>query len=149
MEFLNDMVFWWWWVIAIILIVVEVMTMTMFALFISITAAIVGVVSWIFADLTWSSQFILWSLLSLASIVGWHFYRKVNPQKETDQPALNKRGHQYVGRSFTLDEPIINGTGKIKVDDSTWKVESDEDFNKGDKVKVTSIDGVILKVEKG
>jgi hypothetical protein len=39
---------------------------------------------------------------------------------ESDQPKLNRRGEQYVGRTFTLEEPIVNGHGKIRVDDSTW-----------------------------
>ena len=38
--------------------------------------------------------------------------------------------------------------GKVKVDDSTWKIECAEDLPKGAKVKVTALDGTILKVEK-
>ena len=64
----------------------------------------------------------------------------------SDQPNLNRRGQQYVGRTFTLDEPIVNGLGKIHVDDSTWKIEGN-DCPAGTKVKVTGVDGVILKVE--
>ncbi|MAZ76783.1 MAG: hypothetical protein CMH31_05725 [Micavibrio sp.] len=148
MEFLDQIVFWHWWVVAIVLIVVEMSTMSLFALFIAIAAAIVGFLAWIMPELSWAGEFILFSIFSLVSIVGWHFYRKARPQKATDQPALNKRGHQYVGRTFTLGAPVENGVGKIKVDDSTWKVEAEEDFKKGDKVKVTALDGVVLKVEK-
>ena len=31
-----------------------------------------------------------------------------------------QRGQQYTGRIFTLDHDIINGVGKVEVDDSTW-----------------------------
>ncbi|MCK4710234.1 MAG: NfeD family protein, partial [Gammaproteobacteria bacterium] len=64
----------------------------------------------------------------------------------SDHPTLNRRGEQYVGRTFTLDEPIVNGMGKIRVDDSTWKI-SGNDCDSGSKVKVTGIEGTIFKVE--
>jgi len=35
----------------------------------------------------------------------------------------------------------------VKVDDSTWRVEG-EDLPEGTKVRVISVDGVVLKVEK-
>lgn len=148
MELFSDMVFWHWFVIAIILIVAEIFTMSMFALFVAIAAVLVGITSWIFPDFPVEAQFIAWSVLSLLSLVVWHFYRKANPPAETDQPSLNRRGTQYVDRVFTLDEPIVNGTGKIKVDDSTWKVVCDVDMKKGEKVKVSAVDGVVLKVVK-
>ena len=63
----------------------------------------------------------------------------------TDQPALNRRGEQYIGRTLTLDEPIVNGQGKIRVDDTTWKVEGD-DMPAGTRVTVIGVDSVVLKV---
>jgi membrane protein implicated in regulation of membrane protease activity len=70
---------------------------------------------------------------------------KNNPP-QTDEPTLNRRGEQYVGRVFTLEEAIVNGVGKIKVDDSIWKVMG-EDMDDGGKVKVIGIDGTVFKVE--
>lgn len=64
----------------------------------------------------------------------------------TDVPALNRRGEQYIGRVFTLTEPIVNGVGKVKVDDTTWKVNGD-DMEAGAKVRVVAIDGTVFKVE--
>ncbi|NCO02769.1 MAG: NfeD family protein [Alphaproteobacteria bacterium] len=148
MELFNDMVFWHWFVIAIVLITIEIFTGSMFVFFVAVAAAIVGVMAWVAPDMPWTAEFIIWSVLSLASVIGWHYYRKAHPPEDTDQPSLNRRGSQYVGRVFTLDEPIVNGVGKIKVDDSTWKVVSESDMKKGDKVKVSALDGVVLKVEK-
>lgn len=148
MELFSDMVFWHWFVIAIVLISIEIFTGSMFVFFVAVAAAIVGVMAWVAPDMPWTAEFIIWSVLSLASVIGWHYYRKANPPQDTDQPSLNRRGSQYVGRVFTLDEPIVNGIGKIKVDDSTWKVVSETDMKKGDKLKVTALDGVVLKVEK-
>ena len=51
-----------------------------------------------------------------------------------------------MGRTFTLDEPIVNGLGKVRVDDSTWKI-SGEDCAAGSKVRVVDVDGVVFRVE--
>lgn len=65
---------------------------------------------------------------------------------QTDAPTLNRRGQQYVGRVFTLSEAIVNGVGKIKVDDTLWKVKG-KDTEVGKRVRVTEVDGVVLLVE--
>ncbi len=59
---------------------------------------------------------------------------------------LNRRGDQMVGRTAVLSEPIQNGRGKIKIDDSMWRVEGG-DLPAGTQVKITGVDGAILKVE--
>ena len=60
---------------------------------------------------------------------------------------LNRRGEQYVGRRLTLDEPIVNGRGQVKVDNSTWRVEG-ADLPAGTPVIVTGVRGTILNVER-
>jgi len=47
---------------------------------------------------------------------------------------------------FTLDAPIINGIGKIRVDDSTWKIEG-ADCPAGTRIRVAGIENTVLKVE--
>jgi len=93
------------------------------------------------------SQFVCvcFAVLSVISVVMYKSYRKKNPIV-TDEPALNRRGEQYIGRTFTLEGPIVNGEGKIKVDDSTWKI-SGADMEAGASVRVIAIEGSILKVE--
>ncbi|MGB0714225.1 MAG: NfeD family protein, partial [Gammaproteobacteria bacterium] len=116
-----------------------------FFLWMGVAAFIVGASLWAMPDLSWQAQFIIFALFSVASIVAWRMWAKKHPET-TDQPNLNRRGEQYVGRVFTLVAAIENGTGKIRVDDSTWKVRG-EDAEVGSKVKVTGADGVILLVE--
>ena len=70
-------------------------------------------------------QVLVFSVLSVVAIIVWKFYGKKHPMK-SDQPLLNKRGVQYIGRVFNLYEPIKNGQGKIKVDDSIWKVHGED-----------------------
>jgi len=93
----------------------------------------------------WEWQILAFAVLSVASIVVGRMYLKRNPIK-TDQPMLNRRGEQYVGRTFTLDENIVNGVGKIRVDDTIWKVNG-PDCEAGANVKVTGVNGMVLLVE--
>ena len=64
----------------------------------------------------------------------------------SDEPHLNRRGEQYIGRVFTLDVAIVNGQGKVRVDDTTWKVQGD-DCPVGTRVRVHGVDGVVLLVK--
>ena len=79
------------------------------------------------------------------AVLAWRRYREARPVT-TDQPNLNRRGQQYIGRVFSLTSPITNGVGKVTVDDSTWKVKG-PDLPEGTHIKVTGVDGVVFKVE--
>ena len=93
----------------------------------------------------WEIQLFAFTVLSIVSVLAWRKYLNKNPI-QTDEPTLNRRGQQYVGRVYTLTEPIVNGVGKIKVDDTLWKVNG-EDTEAGKSVRVTAVDGVVLMVE--
>jgi membrane protein implicated in regulation of membrane protease activity len=145
MEWFEVLTPWHWLTAAVILIVIEMMIGTYFLLWVGFAAAATALVQWIFG-IGWQVQMIVFFILSLVSIAAWYFYAKNNPEIDT-MPNLNKRGHQHIGRTFNLSRAIVNGTGKINVNDSTWKVEG-EDMPEGAKVKVIDILGTILKVEK-
>jgi inner membrane protein len=143
----EDIVFWHWWIVSLGFFIFEMLVGSYFFLFIGAAAAVVGLLLLIFSGMSWPIQFVLWGVFSVVSVVAWRIYRKNNPVV-SKEPTLNQRGQQYVGRNFTLEEPVVNGQGKIKVDDSTWKIEAAEDFESGTKVTVTEADGTVLRVEK-
>jgi len=144
----EDILFWHWWVAALAFLVFEMVVTAYFFLWLAFAAAVVGLVVMAAPDMSWQLQFSIWALLSIVSLVGWKLYRRANPKEEEDDGlSLNQRGNQYIGRTFTLEKATENGKGKIEVDDSIWKIETDTDFKKGDKVKVISVDGTVLKVE--
>ncbi len=136
---------WHWWILAVALLVLEAFAPGTFFMWMGISAGVVGLLVLIAPGMGWEYQVFAFAVLSVASIVAWRLYFRKHPV-QTDQPTLNRRGEQYVGRTFTLVEPIENGSGKIRVDDTTWKIRGD-DCDTGSKVKVTGVDGVILKVE--
>ena len=144
MEF--DITFWHWWIFAALLITFEVLLPTFYLLWTGIAAFIVGLIVWFVPSLFWEWQVVIFAVLSVLSIVVWRNYAKKNPA-ESDEPLLNRRGEQYIGRIVTLEEPIIDGTGKVKLDDSTWKIQG-EDCRPGTKIKIIGVNNVVFQVEK-
>ncbi len=139
-------VFWYWWVIALILLVVEILAPGFFFLWMAISGFITGALVLLIPVISIDVQVLVFSLLSVVTIILWKFYGK-KYSITSDHPLLNKRGNQYIGRVFSLYEPIKNGEGKIKVDDSIWKVHG-EDCDITTRVKVIAVRGTVFEVEK-
>ncbi|MDA8562089.1 NfeD family protein [Gammaproteobacteria bacterium] len=147
MEYLTHLTYWHWLTFGVILLVLEIISGSSgFILWMAFGAGFVGILVWIFPGLEWTVQLISFSLFSILTVIGWRLYLKKHPI-ETDKPTLNRRGEQYIGRIFTLDDPVINGMGKVRVDDSSWRIRCD-DSPAGQKVKIIGVDGVILIAKK-
>jgi membrane protein implicated in regulation of membrane protease activity len=144
-EWLEHIVFWHWWILAGLLLILELTAPAFFFLWLGIAAAAVGLILLVFKDIPIETQLVLFSIASIVAVLAWRKYRESRPLT-TDQPNLNRRGHQYINRVFSLDSPIVNGVGKVTVDDSTWKVKG-PDLPAGTPVKVTGVDGVVFTVE--
>ncbi len=143
---LDQAIYWHWLSLAVGLLILEAILPSAFFLWLGLAAGLVGGLLWIFPEIGWQYQLLLFALFSVVSIVvGRHFFRV--QLQATDQPRLNRRGEQYIDRVFTLDESIVNGQGKIRVDDSSWKIHG-ADCSAGSRVKVTGVDGVVLMVEQ-
>ncbi|TXH73205.1 MAG: NfeD family protein [Lysobacteraceae bacterium] len=90
-------------------------------------------------------QAILFVALGFVSI---QFYRKWYRGKEvtSDQPALNRRTEQLVGRVAVLDRAIERGTGRVQIADAYWEVSGPE-LPAGASVRIVGADGMTLRVE--
>jgi membrane protein implicated in regulation of membrane protease activity len=65
----------------------------------------------------------------------------------TDQPTLNRREAQYIGRTVPVVEAIAGGEGKVRIADSVWPARGPE-CDAGSWVKVVGSDGGFLVVER-
>ena len=65
---------------------------------------------------------------------------------KSDQPDLNRRAEQLIGRVLLLEEAIEGGRGKVRVGDTLWLAEG-ADLPTGTRVKVTSVRRDALQVE--
>ena len=146
MEWVSEINFWHWLIIAVVLISIEMLLVgSFYLLWMGIAAGVVGSIMYFVPTLSLLAQVLIFTVLSVVTLVVYKQYQKNNPVL-SDQPNLNRRGEQYVGRVFTLENPIVNGVGKVRVDDSTWKV-SGADMAAGTKVKVAAVEGTTFLVE--
>ncbi|MDZ4728400.1 MAG: NfeD family protein [Xanthomonadales bacterium] len=141
----GPMVFWHWWILSGVLLILELTSPIFFFLWVSIAAAAVGFLLLIIPGMSLEIQLVSFGIMSVVAVMAWRKYREAHPP-ESEQPLLNQRGLQYNDRIFTLDHPIVNGAGKVVVDDSTWKVKG-PDLPAGMRVRVTGVDGTVFIVE--
>ena len=135
---------WNWFIVAAVFLLIELLAPGVFMLWLGLAAIMVGVIS-LGAVLSWQAQLITFAVLSFACIPLWRYFaRKV--ERPVDRPFLNRRAEGYVGRVFTLEKPIVNGIGTVRIEDTVWRV-SGPDLPAGSRVKVARADGADLEVE--
>ena len=145
-EILAELSYWHWLVSGLVFVTIEMFVPGAFFFGMGLAALIVGSVFWLFPEFSWQWQFFSFSVLAFISILVGRHWIKSRPIV-SDQPLLNQRAAQYIGRTFTLIEDMDNGQSKIQVDDSTWRVQGKAGLA-GENVRVTGIDGVMLQVEQ-
>jgi len=82
-------------------------------------------------------------LLVAILVVVTLIYLKRHPVQEL-HPTPN--GQNYIGKVFTLEFPVINGTGILQVDHTTWRLNC-PDLPAGSRVRITGKEGMILLAE--
>jgi membrane protein implicated in regulation of membrane protease activity len=145
-QFFDHLEFWHWLILALLLAGLEMLTPGFFAIWLGGAALITGLIVLVAPAMAWESQLILFAVLAVVSVLAWYrFGRRV--QIATDDVHLNRRGDSLVGRTGDLVEPIVNGRGRVKIDDSVWRAEG-TDAPIGTRMIVTGVQGAILKVER-
>ena len=137
--------YWHWWGVAVFLLILEVFSPTAFFIWISFAAGLMGLLL-LLGDFSWQAQILMFAALSVVSVVAGRSWFKRNPI-ESDEPNLNRRGQALIGRVFEVEKAIEDGTGRIRVGDSTWTVNG-PDTGVGNKIKVVGINSTVLQVER-
>lgn len=138
---------WSWWVLGFVLLAAEMIVPGFFLVWIGLAALAVGILSlllWGSGFWAWEVQLLIFALLAVAvTLLG---RRLTMSHAETDEPFLNQRTESLVGRTATLHEPIREGRGRIRLDDTYWPVMG-PDLSAGTRVRVVSGKSGILSVE--
>ncbi len=134
---------WLWFAVAIALLILETIVPGIHFLWFGIAAGVIGLLTLV-VPIAWQWQLIGFALASVATL----FLVRRSSHADvatTDEPVLNIRGAQYVGRSVVVEEAIVNGRGRVRVGDTVWSAEG-EDAAKGASVEVTGVNGTVLVV---
>jgi membrane protein implicated in regulation of membrane protease activity len=144
MDLLATLGTWNWLIVGVALMAVETFAPGVFMLWLGLAALIVGLLTFGIAW-SWQTQIIVFAVLSIAMVPLWRHFARRNA-RPTDKPFLNRRTEGLIGRVFTLEKPIIDGVGTVRIDDTIWRV-AGPDAPSGSRVKVTQADGASLTVE--
>lgn len=134
-----------WAAVALLLFAAEALAPGAFMLWLGFAAVVVFLVVFLVPGIPVLAQVAAFIALSFVSI---QIYRKYfrGRQRQSDQPALNRRAAALVGRVVPLERAIVNGQGRVQIADAYWAV-TGPDLPAGVPVKIVAADGMSLKVE--
>lgn len=134
---------WNWLIAGLVLIGAELIAPGVFLLWLGIAALLVGLLTFV-VTISWQVQFLVFAVFALAAVP---IYRRLGRRQleDTDQPFLNRRSDALVGQVFTLEQPIIDGRGTVRIGDTVWRVRGD-DAPAGSRVRVVAAEGASLQV---
>lgn len=139
---------WMWWVLGFVLLAAELAVPGVFLVWIGIGAIGTGLLSLLFWGdwfWRWEVQWLVFAALAvIATLIGRRLL-SIN-DSVTDEPLLNNRTAALAGRTAVLQEPIAEGRGRIRLDDTFWPV-SGPDLPAGTRVRVTGASAASLTVE--
>jgi inner membrane protein len=141
-EMFSTLGTWNWLIFGFILMALELMAPGVFLFWFGLAALLVGLVSFA-AHPSWQVQLLLFAMFALAAVPVWR--RLARSRTSDSSPFLNRRAAALVGRVFTLEKPIVDGTGTVRIDDTIWRV-AGPDAPAGSRVKVVQADGANLTV---
>ena len=146
-EFLNQTILWWHWiVIGLVLLILEMNTGTFVILGLGIAAILVGILD-ISLHLSFTSEVVTWTILSVLSLLAWKKWVKVEHVSNSGQSnySLDTLG--------TVIEPIApHSRGKVTFDtpilgNTSWTATSTQNIQTGARVKIVEIHGQLIEVE--
>lgn len=136
---------WAWIILGIVLVGVELLAPGVFFLWLGLAALATGLTDAV-VGLSWQASTLLFAVLSVAAVLVGRAISPPSVQQDDASGLLNRRGEALVGRVFVLEAPIVSGEGRIRVDDSSWRI-TGPDQPAGSRVRVVRIDGATLIVE--
>jgi membrane protein implicated in regulation of membrane protease activity len=143
---IHDGSMWTWWIVAAGLLIAELIFPGVFLVWLGIAAALVGAINF-FVPIAWQLEILVFGALSVAIILIANPWLKRRQAVQSDRPNLNQRMLDYVGKKFVLEEPIRNGRGQLKIEDTYWELIGPE-LPKGARVLVTGVEGSRLTVKE-
>ena len=148
LEWFSDLGLWNWFILGAALLAIEILTPGVYLLWLGIAAIITGLLSFLLANTGiwgWQVQVLVFLALSVICVLIGRRIFPASGSHDTDEPLLNQRERQLVGLTATLEEPIREGRGRIRLGDTLWRV-TGPDLPAGAQVRVADAAGGRLTV---
>src|SRR4051812_26528738 len=135
---------WNWLIFGFILMALELLAPGVFMFWQGLAALLVGLLSFAINP-SWQTQLLMFAVFAAAAVPLWRRLARSSSSVSKSNPVLNKRTDALIGRVFTLEKPIIDGSGTVRIDDTIWRV-AGPDTPAGSRVKIVQADGASLTV---
>lgn len=137
---------WWLSLTAVLSIGDLLLGANFFLLVLAAGSLCLALVSYIWPNILWQEQILLFALVS---VVLGYFWTKHVKKSVTNNilPKLNQRANQLIGRQAVLLESTVAGYAQVKLDDSFWKVYSTQALTKGTIVEILDVKNLTLVVQ--
>jgi inner membrane protein len=135
---------WNWLIFGFILMALEVAAPGVFLFWLGLAALLVGLLSFVIHP-SWQTQLLMFAVFAAAAVPLWRRLARSDTTVSASNPFLNRRADALVGRVFTLEKPIIDGWGTVRIGDTIWRV-AGPDAPAGSRVKIVQADGANLTV---
>lgn len=136
---------WTWFIIAVALLLLELVAAGVFFVWLGAAAILTGLIDLVI-PMNWQIELAVFTVLSVALVLIGRPIVMKRINQETDQPNLNNRNQNFVGRRYQLTDPLTGGRGMLKINDTLWRIRG-TDSPQGAWVKITAVDGMELIVE--
>ena len=134
-----------WAAVALLLFAAEALAPGAFMLWLGFAAVVVFLAVLLLPGIPLLAQVAAFIVLSFVSI---QLYRKWfrGHERQSDQPALNRRTAALIGRVVPLERAIVDGRGRVQIADAFWEVSGPE-LPAGAPVRIVGADTMTLRVE--
>lgn len=134
-----------WAGLSLLLIAAETLIPGAFLMWLGFAAGVMFLVVLALPGMPLLAQAVLFTALSFVFVF---IYRKWfrDRDRQSDQPSLNRRTAQLVGRQVVLEQGIVQGHGRVQIADAYWDVSGPE-LPTGASVRIIGAEGMTLKVE--
>ena len=143
-EMFSTLGTWNWLIFGLILMALELLAPGVFLFWLGLAALLVGLLSFAVHP-SWELQILMFAVFAAAAVPLWRRVARHHSAVSKSNPFLNKRSDALVGRVFTLEKPIIDGSGTVRIDDTVWRV-AGPDAPAGSRVRIVQADGASLTV---
>lgn len=138
---------WAWAVAAVVVAFLELAVPGNYLIWIACAAAFTALVGFVI-DWSLNSQLTFFAVACIASCVAGFFVYRHLALRGTDTEPMNRRDLELVGQSATASEAFVNGRGRVRLNDTIWLAEGNEDFAAGTALTITAVHGTSLVVAR-
>lgn len=136
-----------WMIAGFALLIVEMLTGTMYMLWVAAAALITGIIVFLIPGLGWSAQFLFFTLFT--AILMYLGHTVLRPKMKGGEPSdLNDRARSMMGMRVKAVADFDTGRGRVQVGDTQWRASMEAGNAKaGDELTIVSVKGTTLTVK--